>query len=206
MVTVTAPEFRGAHRLNAGQGRSWRVLLIASSLVLASTSSLAEELKPWFAETTPTLVLDRLDGARIDLAELPGGPVIVHFFATWCAPCIEEMASLNALAAQQPVQLTILAVDVGEVDARVRTFFRERPVSFPILLDRDRSAMKAWHVEGLPTSFVLDRDLSPAFKAEEPLDWTGPAVIPVLTRLSQRKNGTPAEQTIDGSQSREEIR
>ncbi|MGO4816110.1 TlpA disulfide reductase family protein, partial [Cupriavidus sp. 2MCAB6] len=108
--------------------------------------------------------------------------------------------------AQQPVQLTILAVDVGEVDARVRTFFRERPVSFPILLDRDRSAMKAWHVEGLPTSFVLDRDLSPAFKAEEPLDWTGPAVIPALTRLSQRKNGTPAEQTIDGSQSREEIR
>ncbi|MGO4741406.1 TlpA family protein disulfide reductase [Bosea sp. 2KB_26] len=182
------------------------MLLIASSLVLASTSGSAEELKPWFAETAPTLVLDRLDGARIDLAELRGGPVIVHFFATWCAPCIEEMASLNALAGQQPVQLTILAVDVGEVDARVRTFFRERPVSFPILLDRDRSTMKAWHVEGLPTSFVLNRDLSPALKAEEPLDWTGPVVISALTQLSQRKDGAPAVQAIDGNQSREETR
>lgn len=182
------------------------MLLIASSLVLASTSGSAEELRPWLAETAPTLVLDRLDGARIDLAGLHGGPVIVHFFATWCAPCIEEMASLNALAAQQSVQVTILAVDVGEVDARVRTFFRERPVSFPILLDRDRTAMKAWHVEGLPTSFVLGHDLSPALKAEEPLDWTGPAVIRVLTQLSQREDGTLAGQTIDGNQSKEEIR
>lgn len=143
------------------------------------------------------LALDRLDGPVVALAELRGRPVIVHFFATWCAPCIEEMASLNALAAEVRDGAAILAVNVGEVDARVRTFFRDRPVAFPILLDRDRATMKAWTVESLPTSFVLDRDLKPALKTEEPLDWTSPAVTAALAALSvtRPKNNQREEET-----------
>lgn len=160
-----------------------RILLAAVSLAIASTACAADELHPWPAETVPVLALSQLDGPGIDLAEFRGNPVIVHFFATWCAPCIEEMASLNALAAAGKGNPVTLAISVGEVDARVRNFFRDRPVAFPILLDRDRSAMKAWQVEGLPTSFVLDRDLRPALKAVEPLDWTSPSVAAALAAL-----------------------
>lgn len=148
-----------------------------------STSGAADEFRPWPAETVPALVLSQLDGPDIHLAEFRGKPVIVHFFATWCAPCIAEMASLNALAAAGKGSPVILAVSVGEVDARVRHFFRDRPAAFPILLDRDRSAMKTWQVEGLPTSFVLDRDLKPALKAAEPLDWVSPSVTAALAAL-----------------------
>jgi len=47
-------------------------------------------------------------------------------------------------------------VDVGEGEARVRDFLKQTPVSFPVLLDRDSVAMKAWQLRGLPTTFVLD--------------------------------------------------
>lgn len=193
MVAVTAPEFRGAHRLNARLGLLRRILLAGSWLCAVSASGSAGEFQPWAAKTAPTLALDRLDGPAIALAGLSGRPVIVHFFATWCAPCIEEMASLDALAARLGTSVAILAVSVGEVDARVRNFFRERPVRFPILLDRDRSAMRRWRVEGLPTSFVLDRDLRPVSFSAEPLDWTSLPVLSALaTALGPPSNATNA--------------
>lgn len=155
----------------------------------------ADGLEPWSDKPIPPLVLDSLDGPRTDLAFLRGRPLIVHFFATWCAPCIEEMASLNALAAL-PLDIGILVVDVGEVEARLRRFFRDRPVSFPVLLDRDRMATKRWRVESLPASFVLDHALQPVLKAREPLDWASPRVVAALTALSQHANGAPAEPAI----------
>ncbi|MGO4173755.1 TlpA disulfide reductase family protein [Bosea sp. TAF32] len=155
---------------------------------------------PWPDEASPALALDRLDGPAIDLADLRGRPVIVHFFATWCAPCVEELASLDALAARLGAGASILAVDVGEVDARVRNFFRQRPVRFPILLDRDRAAMKRWRVEGLPTSFVLDRDLRPVALAAEPLDWISPPVLAALEAMVGAKS-SPSDANDDKGRS-----
>ena len=189
MLARAAPEFRGRHPARHGRRGLGLAPLLALALLCSSVPASADSLKPWTAGRLPPLALDRLDGEPITLDALRGRPVVVHFFATWCAPCIEEMASLNAFAAT-PGAPVVLAVNVGEIDARVRNFFSKRPVSFPILLDRDRATMKAWKVEGLPTSFVLDRELKPALKTEEPLDWASPAVAAALATLS------PAEPPI----------
>lgn len=149
----------------------------------------AHGLEPWAQPSPPGLSLDRLDGGTFELAASTAPITIVHFFATWCEPCVEEMASLQALHIGAGKAVTILAVDVGEVDARVRRFFSGHPVGFPVLLDRDRAAMKAWGVEGLPTSFVLAPGLRPALKADEPVDWAADGVLSRLLALS------PPEQT-----------
>lgn len=203
MVGVTAPEFRGAHRLDTLPGRFGRALLVALSLTAAAPPAVAGAFEPWRVDAVPALALDRLDGPAIALDDLRGATVIVHFFATWCAPCIEEMASLTSLAALPQTDVAIVVVDVGEVDARVRRFFRERPVTFPVLLDRDRAAMKAWQVQSLPTSFVLGPNLLPALKVEEPLDWGSPAVIARLSAVSRRSNGAPAEPATSENSDRE---
>jgi thiol-disulfide isomerase/thioredoxin len=186
-----APEVRGVPSSNIA-GAVAAVALLG----LCVPAAVAAELAPWTGGAVPGLELDTLDHGRVVLADQPERPVIVHFFATWCAPCVEEMASLGRLAARRS-DLDILAVDVGEVDARVRSFFRERPVGFPVLLDRDRAATRAWGVVALPSSFVLDADLVPALFAGGDVDWDDPGVNAALDRVWQ--DMTTREETNEPS-------
>lgn len=83
--------------------------------------------------------------------------------------------------------MTIVGVDVGEVDSRVRRFFAEQPASFPILLDRDRAISEAWQVSILPTTFLLDGDLVPRFVAEDDVEWARPETEERVTSLIRQK-------------------
>ncbi|RTL88537.1 TlpA family protein disulfide reductase [Ancylobacter aquaticus] len=140
----------------------------------------------------PPLALASLDHGRQDLAALHGRPVIVHFFATWCAPCREEMAGLARLATRRAAGgLAVLAVDVGEVKVRVRRFFDAHPVPFPVLLDEDRAALKAWKVAGLPVSFVLDAGHTLRLYADGPVDWDDPATARLLDSLADPAAAPP---------------
>ncbi len=110
--------------------------------------------------------------------------MLVHFFATWCEPCVSEMASIQRLAtATHGKPLAIVAVDVAEADLRVRAFFAKQPVDFTILLDRDRAVSKSWDVTALPTTFVLDANLAPKLFIEGDLDWSRPDVLVAIESL-----------------------
>ena len=94
------------------------------------------------------------------------------------------MTSLQLLSQRfSQEQFTIVAVDVAEVDIRVKRFFSSLPVSFPIALDRDGAVAKAWGVDALPATFVLDRNLTPKFHVQGDLDWNRPAIDRLLTAL-----------------------
>ena len=138
--------------------------------------------------------LDDLHGNQRDLRAFVGKVVLVHFFATWCEPCVSEMASLQRLATTtRGKPFVILAVDVAEVDLRVRAFFEKQPVDFTVLLDRDRAGSKSWDVSALPTTFVLDTNLAPKFFIEGDLDWSRPDVLAAIESLYSAADQPPGK-------------
>lgn len=102
--------------------------------------------------------LTDLQGKSWTLRELHGKVVLVNFWATWCPPCRKEMPDLDALYKRfKDEGLVILAVDDEEA-AKVKPFLTERPVTYPILLDPGRKINDLFHIDGIPKSFVYDRE------------------------------------------------
>lgn len=144
------------------------------------------------AETLPSFTLPELGGRDVALSAQAGRVVLVHFFATWCEPCREELPALSRLAADHPQDVTILAVDVGEVDLRVRRFFEGLPVPFTVALDRDRAVTRQWGISALPSTVILDRALRPRWRAAGDVAWDAPAARAVIAELlSSSSNPVP---------------
>jgi peroxiredoxin len=134
--------------------------------------------------TRPSFILPSLDGPAHELERHRGRVVLVHFFATWCEPCRAEMASLRQLQSRFAGRpFAIVPISVAETDGSVRRFFAGDAPPFEILLDRDRSVARAWNIEMLPSTLILDRSLKPRFIAEGDVDWARPDVMNVLADL-----------------------
>jgi peroxiredoxin len=102
--------------------------------------------------------LTDLDGHKWTLRSLHGKVVLVNFWATWCPPCRKELPDLQTLSEKFKDQgLVVLAISDEEV-VKVKPFVDQRKLSFPILLDDGDKVEKEFAVEGIPKSFVYDRE------------------------------------------------
>lgn len=102
--------------------------------------------------------LTTLDGEPVSLADHIGKPIIVNFWATWCAPCRIEMPEFQAVyEAHQEHDLTILAVNFREPPAQAKSFFVDQfGFSYTPLLDREGEAAARYGVgRSLPTTYFI---------------------------------------------------
>jgi peroxiredoxin len=107
---------------------------------------------------TPPLRLPRLDGGVTALDQHRGRLVIVNFWATWCEPCTLEMPTLEALwrdYRERGLVVLAVSVDRGAPRPLIEPYVARLGLSFPILLDADLAASRAWRVQGLPATFIV---------------------------------------------------
>ena len=103
--------------------------------------------------------LTDLQGKNWTLKDLRGKVVLVNFWATWCPPCRKEMPDLEALYKRfQDRGFVILAISEDEETDKVKPFITERNISYPILLDPGQKVNNLFQVDGIPKSFVYNRE------------------------------------------------
>ena len=136
--------------------RAARGLMGAVALFVgAGTAAAALQL----SAPAPDFTLRSADGPNLRLQEQRGRVVLVNFWATWCAPCRQEMPHLNKLYAKyRGSGLVLLAVNIDD-DARIATDLATKlGLKFPVLLDTDKTVSRLYDMSAMPSTVVIDRE------------------------------------------------
>ncbi len=105
--------------------------------------------------------LESLDGPKVSLSSYRGKVVLLSFWATWCGPCKLEMPEMEKLYARLKGKgLEIVAVDMMEDRATVRSFLKANGYTFPVLLDSqgEVGGSPLYSARAIPTNYVIDRE------------------------------------------------
>ncbi|MDR2214982.1 MAG: TlpA family protein disulfide reductase [Nevskiaceae bacterium] len=106
----------------------------------------------------PGFELPDLSGQSINLAQYRGQVVMINFWASWCAPCRQEMPLLEQMHKKyQPLGFTMIGVNVEPDSAKAVDWLKATPVTFPILLDTASQVSKLYGVQGMPNTVIVDR-------------------------------------------------
>lgn len=143
--------------IGALMGVVFTVLEDTGARFLASLLNAGNSSSPRLGFTAPDFELMDLTGKPVRLSELRGTPVMINFWATWCNPCRIEMPLIQT-AAEQNTNLIILAVNADEPVRVVQPYVEKMGLTFPILLDPESKVEIMYLVQGLPTSFFLDKN------------------------------------------------
>jgi len=125
----------------------------ALAVLIASSAFAADAGGP-----APAFTLTTLTGDTANLSQYKGQVVMVNFWATWCGPCQQEMPLLDQMYKKYKMGgFTLLGVNVDKDAPPVKELLARKPVSFPVLLDPANQVSKAYHVDEMPSSVIIDR-------------------------------------------------
>src|SRR5262245_55828588 len=172
MAPVEAPPGAGDGTPPRASRRRVGVAVVVAA-VAAGTGLLVARRRGWIGgpgpgtllgEVAPDFTLPALGGSRLTLSALRGHPLLLNFWATWCAPCKDELPELELLYRDhQEEGLVVLAVSEDDDSSfrSVRPYVRQGSprtgaYTFPVVLDTEQEAGHRYRLVGLPGSFFVD--------------------------------------------------
>jgi thiol-disulfide isomerase/thioredoxin len=133
--------------------------LVAAGVVLARGQDRTAEPVPSATPATDAVRFsgpDPVTGKRVDLADYRGKPIVVNVWASWCAGCIEEAEALRAFAERHP-EAQVIGVDIEDTKGGARAFYRRWGWRHPSVFDPRGEIAAELGLQGLPSTFFLDR-------------------------------------------------
>ena len=158
--------------------RLWASLVLVCMLVVGcDRGSHPENL----GKLAPQFVVG--DGTRtVDLSKLRGKVVVLNLWASYCAPCIEELPSLLALQRQMP-DLVIVAVSIDQDPDVYHRFLEKNHVDLVTVRDADQRVNALYGTAQIPETYVIDRQGTLRRKFVSAQDWTSPEIMNYLARM-----------------------
>lgn len=135
------------------------------------------EPENWGNAPAPEIALNAIykagaeGGGEVKLSDYKGQWVFVNFWATWCAPCRDEMPSMEMLNRRFGKDIVMLAVSVDDDTAQIARFFGEEKPSFTVLWDKDKRFSSTYGTRKFPETYLIDPDGRIAAKFVGPRDW-----------------------------------
>ena len=137
------------------------------------------------SDQAPDFHLQTQEGRVVSLSDFRGKVVMVHFWATWCPPCVEEIPTLDNLyraLSGRDFELLAICVDEGGA-AAVAPFIRKNKLNLPVFFDPERSIAGLYGTYKFPETYIVDRQGVVRLKVIGPRDWSDPANVHILKRI-----------------------
>lgn len=158
------------------------LLICCSVLLLAGCGP--DTNVPTLGKPAPDFTLVDRQGKTWTLSELKGQVVFVNFWATWCAPCREEMPSMQELYERLPKdKFKMLAIFNKDEPALVDSFTKKLGITMPILDDQANNVGVKYGLTGLPETFIINKKGIIVRKFIGPAQWDSPRYIQMLKQF-----------------------
>jgi cytochrome c biogenesis protein CcmG/thiol:disulfide interchange protein DsbE len=143
------------------------------------------------AKAAPFKLTD-LQGDSVSMADLHGKVVFLNIWATWCAPCREEMPSMEKLYERlhgdKGFVMLAISQDTGSRE-EVMAYVKKHGYHFDVLLDPKNAVAEAYNVSGVPETFIIDRGGRIVAHHSGAFDWSQPAIRDALEELLKDNKG-----------------
>jgi cytochrome c biogenesis protein CcmG/thiol:disulfide interchange protein DsbE len=164
-ATTGEPVAGSVPRVATRLPRAWYVAAALAPLLLLAAWGLVLLARPAapsvarIGEPAPDFALADLDGNPLRLDDFRGRPVIVHFWASWCVPCIEEFPLLvDASAAHRADGLAVIGIVYRDRSEPARAFMTRMGAGWPTAMDPDEAVATRYGIIGPPDTFFIDRN------------------------------------------------